>query len=81
MACMPEFKNIPIVLQAAPQPATRSGQPAPRSGQKYTTLARVFAAIKDGIKQTAAGSAAVSAGRKPALAARADGDRPDISTR
>ena len=69
---MPEFKNIPIVMQSAPtpesvastdQPAPRGGQPAPRSGQKYTTP-QGFSAIKDGIKQTAAGSA-VNAGRKP----------------
>ena len=72
MVGMPEFKNIPIVMQSAPtsalvaptdQPAPRSGQPALRSGQKYTTP-QGFSAIKDGIKQTAAGSA-VTAGRKP----------------
>jgi lipoyl synthase len=49
---MPEFKNIPIVSQL------------PRSGEKYTTP-QGFAAIKDGIKHSAAASAFVP-GRKPA---------------
>jgi lipoic acid synthetase len=52
-----EFKNIPIVTQPI-------GTQAPRSGEKYTTP-QGFSAIKDGIKQTAAGAALVP-GRKPA---------------
>ncbi|MDB6086474.1 MAG: lipoic acid synthetase [Gammaproteobacteria bacterium] len=50
---MSEFKGIPIALSHSPR--------APRSGEKYTT-AQGFTAIKDGIKQSAPGTAS---SRKP----------------
>ncbi len=51
MGCMSQFKGIPIALAARPA----------RSGEKYTTP-QGFTAIKDGIKQSAAGAATL---RKP----------------
>ncbi len=55
-----EFKGIAIVEAGPPERSGRAGQPV-RSGEKYTTP-QGFSAIKDGIKQSAAGSAGL---RKP----------------
>jgi lipoic acid synthetase len=60
---MSEFKGIPIAQESHPPPggAADGVSRAARSGQKYTTP-QGFTAIKDGIKQAAAGTMLFPAG-------------------